>query len=208
MSHTYTLLALGDSYTIGESVSEQERFASQAIHLLSQKGHHFAPPTIIAKTGWTTDELQQAIKDQHLKGGYDYVTLLIGVNNQYREYPIDQYQREFAELLHTAIDYASGDASHVVVLSIPDWGVTPFATGDPKARSAASIAAAIDQYNAINRSIALAAHAQYIDVTPISRRAATDGALLANDNLHPSAKMYHEWAQLLVKSLLPKGLKK
>lgn len=197
----HTMLCLGDSYTIGEAVGETERFPNQTIALMTKQGHVFAPPHIIAKTGWTTDELKQAIVAEKLTGTYDYVTLLIGVNNQYRDYEVAIYRKEFNELLATAIGYAHGNTAHVFVLSIPDWGATPFGANDAKKRSPALIGAAIDLYNAISKEECLKQKVHYINITPISRKAPADGALLANDNLHPSGKMYGEWAALLAKEI-------
>jgi lysophospholipase L1-like esterase len=179
-------LALGDSYTIGESVAVDERFPMQLARELS-----IAEPRIIAKTGWTTDELNTAIDAAGLTETYDLVTLLIGVNNQYRGRDAEQYRGEFAALLRRAIGFAGGDAGKVVVVSIPDWGVTPFAAS----RDRAKIAAEIDRYNAINREEAQRAGARYVDITPVSR--GQDAALVAGDGLHPSAKQYGEWVRLI-----------
>lgn len=179
-------LALGDSYTIGESVPEAERFPNQ---LASELG--IPAPQIIAKTGWTTDELNAAIDAANPQGSFDLVTLLIGVNNQYRGRDAEQYRGEFAALLQRAIGFAGGDAKKVIVVSIPDWGVTPFAEG----RDRAKIAREIDQYNAINREEAAKAGAKYVDITPVSR--GNDPALVAGDGLHPSGKQYAEWVRLI-----------
>ena len=179
-------LALGDSYTIGESVAPEERFPHQLARELG-----IGEPQIIAKTGWTTDELNFAIDVAAPKGPFELVTLLIGVNNQYRGRSADQYRSEFKALLQRAIGFAGGDAKHVIVVSIPDWGVTPFAAD----RDRAKIAREIDQFNAINREEALRAGAKYVDITPISRR--NDPALVAGDGLHPSGKQYAEWAKLI-----------
>jgi len=185
-------LALGDSYTIGESVAAEERWPAQLAALLNAAGVEVSAPLIIAATGWTTDELAAGIDAADVRGPFDLVSLLIGVNNQYRGRDPEQYRAEFAGLLTRAIAFAGGEPSAVIVLSIPDWGVTPFANG----RERAQIAAAIDAFNAINREAAEAAGARYVDVTPISRRAATDPALIAADGLHPSGAMYAEWARL------------
>lgn len=176
-------LALGDSYTIGESVPESERFPVQ---LARQLG--LGDPQIIAKTGWTTDELNAAIDAADPRGPFDLVTLLIGVNNQYRGRDAEQYRDEFAALLQRAIGFAGGDARKVIVVSIPDWGVTPFAEG----RDRAKIAAEIDRYNAVNREEAQRAGAKYVDITPISR--GSDPALVAADGLHPSGSQYALWS--------------
>lgn len=183
-------LALGDSYTIGESVPAEERFPVQ---LARQLG--LGDPEIIAKTGWTTDELNAAIDDAKPRGPYDLVTLLIGVNNQYRGRDAEQYRGEFAALLQRAIGFAGGNPKKVIVVSIPDWGVTPFAEG----RDRAKIASEIDRYNAINREEAGKAGARYVDITPISR--GTDLSLVAGDGLHPSGKQYTEWTKLIAPSV-------
>jgi lysophospholipase L1-like esterase len=182
-------LALGDSYTIGESVPESERFPVQLARRLG-----IGAPQIIARTGWTTDELNAAIDAANPQGPYDLVTLLIGVNNQYRGRDAEQYRGEFAALLQRAVGFAGGDAQKVIVVSIPDWGVTPFAEG----RDRAKIASEIDRYNAVNREEAARAGAKYVDITPISR--GTDPGLVAGDGLHPSGKQYTEWVELILRS--------
>lgn len=179
-------LALGDSYTIGESVAADERFPAQLA-----KTVNLGEPVIIAKTGWTTDELNAAIDEADPKGPFELVTLLIGVNNQYRGRSADEYRTQFAGLLQRAIGFAGGNAQHVVVVSIPDWGVTPFAEG----RDRAKIAREIDQFNAINREEAQRAGAKWADITPISRR--DDRALVAGDGLHPSGPQYAAWVKVI-----------
>jgi lysophospholipase L1-like esterase len=184
-----TFLALGDSYTIGESVAAADRFPSQLARLLPAQD-----PVIVARTGWTTDELDKAIDAAQPRGPFDLVTLLIGVNNQYRGRSSEEYRTQFDALLKRAVAFAGGRASRVIVVSIPDWGVTPFAAG----RDAKAIAADIDRFNAINRREAEAAGAHYVDITPISRRAASDPSLIAPDGLHPSARMYKEWVDVIL----------
>lgn len=179
-------LALGDSYTIGESVPASERFPVQLAQKLG-----IPEPQIIAKTGWTTDELDAAIDAANPQGPFDLVTLLIGVNNQYRGRSADEYRTQFVGLLNRAISFAGGDAKKVIVVSIPDWGVTPFAEG----RDRAKIAREIDQFNAINREEAARAGAKWVDITPISR--GSDPALVAGDGLHPSGKQYGEWVKAI-----------
>ncbi len=196
-----TMLCLGDSYTIGESVSEDERFPNQCVMMLEKFDVHFAKTHIIAKTGWTTDELIHAIAEAKVTGTFDCVTLLIGVNNQYREYDKEVYRKEFDELLQTALKYAGGDHDHVFIVSIPDWGATPFGAKDGKGRSPQQIGKEIDEYNAINREEALKMMLHYTDINPESKNAANDASLIANDDLHPSGKMYGEWATLLVKEM-------
>jgi len=195
MNHRY--LALGDSYTIGESVEEAERFPNQLAMLLANEGLT-VDVKIIARTGWTTDELWQGIQADHVTPPYDMVSLLIGVNNQYRGRDIEEYREGFVFLLNKAIEYAGGDVNRVIVFSIPDWGVTPFAAG----RDAAQIASEIDAFNQVNLQESQKAGAHYVDVTPVSRKVKDEPTLVAGDGLHPSGKMYAEWA----KSALPIAL--
>ena len=195
MNSTYTLLCLGDSYTVGESVPPAENFPNQAIQLLRQRDYGFESPELVAKTGWTTDELQKAIDERQLKSHYDFVTLLIGVNDQYRGRPVEDYQTQFESLLKQAIHFAQGRASHVIVLSIPDWGVTPFAKAS--GRKQADISKEIDAYNAVNREISDRYHVNYINITPATRMAVNDASLIARDGLHPSCKEYAKWAEMV-----------
>lgn len=195
-----TFLCLGDSYTIGESIPITESFPYQTIKLLRKEGFNFQPPEIIAKTGWTTDELQNAINDHKFLPTYDFVTLLIGVNNQYRGRSVEEYKMEFESLLKQAVAFAGNNPDHVIVLSIPDWGVTPFAEArlpDGQGRDRKKIADEIDMYNAANKIISENYKVHYIDITPGTRKAATDKSLLAADGLHPSAKEYAEWTKEL-----------
>jgi lysophospholipase L1-like esterase len=187
----YTYLALGDSYTIGQSVLSSENFPNQTVQLLNQQDYNFKSPEILATTGWTTDELQNNINSHTFTPPYDFVSLLIGVNNQYRGRSVENYKPEFESLLKQAIQFAGGNANRVIVVSIPDWGVTPFANG----RDRAQIAKEIDDYNAANKYISVIYKVNYIDITPGSREAATDLSLVAGDGLHPSAKEYARWAQ-------------
>lgn len=193
--NTFSYLALGDSYTIGEAVKQAESFPYQLQNLLKDKNSSVANPKIIAVTGWTTDELQAGIKKENLSGTYDFVTLLIGVNNQYRGYPLSTFRKEFAELLQTAITFAGGDTHKVFVVSIPDWGATPF--GKNSGRDTQVIAAEIDRFNAASQEITLAAGVSYTNITPESRNASNDLSLVASDGLHPSGKMYSQWAGAL-----------
>lgn len=195
------MLSLGDSYTIGEAVDTEDRWPVRIVAMLRARGVRVAEPTIVAKTGWTTDELSRGIDAEHLAGRFDVVTLLIGVNNQYRGRSADEYREQFKALLDRAGRFAGGSASRVVVLSIPDWGVTPFASG----RDRASVATEIDRYNAVNREEATRSGAHYVDVTPVSRRAATEPKLVASDGLHPSGAMYVEWAHLVLPAVLDAG---
>ena len=190
-------LALGDSYTIGESVAENERWPNQLAGLL-QANDISTEVTIIARTGWTTNELWQGIQAREINPPYDLVSLLIGVNNQYRGLDIAEYREDFIFLLNKAIEYAGGDARRVIVLSIPDWGVTPFA----KSRDSKNIATEINLFNSVNREESQKAGVRYVDITPGSREAVTDNALIAADELHPSGKMYAEWAELAYPEVL------
>lgn len=195
-------LAIGDSYTIGESVPVSENFPNQTAGLLKKAGINITEPTIIAKTGWTTDELQEQLSRTRLAVPFDFVTLLIGVNNQYRGRSGDEYAKQFEELLQQAIGYAGGKTNHVIVLSIPDWSVTPFAEG----RDRNQIAKEIDLYNSINERISKQYKVHYINITPFTRESATDKTLVAKDGLHPSAKDYTRWAEK-VKEVMMKELK-
>ncbi|SKA39721.1 Lysophospholipase L1 [Chitinophaga eiseniae] len=186
----YSFLALGDSYTIGESVAETERFPVQAVQLLRAKSIMMTDPRIVAVTGWTTDELENGIREARITGTFDLVTLLIGVNNQYRGRSLDEYRQQFTGLLRRAIDFAGQRRGHVVVLSIPDWGVTPFAAD----RDRAAIAREIDAFNAVNKAVAAAEGVHWLDITHYTREAAQDTTLVAADGLHPSGKDYARWA--------------
>ncbi len=187
-------LALGDSYTIGESVAPEERWPAQLGALLRAEGIDLGDPTLVATTGWTTDELWAGIDRANPQGTFDLVSLLVGVNNQYRGRGRDEYREQFAALLQRAVGFAGGDPARVVVLSIPDWGVTPYAAR--LERDPAAVGADIDALNAINRAETGRPGAHYVDVTPFSREAAHDPSLLAADGLHPSGRMYAEWARL------------
>jgi len=192
------ILALGDSYTIGEGVAPEDRWSMQLAELLRAHGYQVYEPNILARTGWTTGELAAAIQEAELQPPYDLVSLLIGVNNQYRGYSPDEYRQQFGELLEQAIAFAGGEPRRVLVLSIPDWGVTPYAARHDRA----AIAAEIDGFNAINRQIAEERGVNYVDITQVSRQAGEDETLLASDGLHPSGKMYAEWARLVLPAAL------
>ena len=187
----FRYLALGDSYTIGESVPESDRWPNQLAKQLVADGIQ-TDVTILARTGWTVDELWKGIQVNPPAGTYDLVTLLIGVNDQYRGYPAIGYRDDFRFMLNIAIEYAGGDPNRVIVLSIPDWGMTPFAAG----RNTQIIAQEIDQFNSINREEAETAGVHYVDITPISRTVIATSTLVAPDGLHPSETMYSEWVDL------------
>ncbi|MFQ5794249.1 MAG: SGNH/GDSL hydrolase family protein [Candidatus Bipolaricaulia bacterium] len=195
---TVQYLALGDSYTIGERVDVNQRWPVQLAQALREHGYVVEGPIIIAQTGWTTDELMAGIQRQNVDGTFDLVSLLIGVNNQYRGRDIDGYRVDFRTFLEQAIGFAKGDTGRVIVLSIPDWGVTPYAEG----RDREQIAAEIDHFNAVNREETERAGARYVDVTSVSREAARDGELIASDGLHPSGKMYAAWVRLVLPEAL------
>lgn len=184
-------LALGDSYTIGESVDEMGRWPSQ---LASRLG--LDTPEILARTGWTTDELAAAIDAHSFRPPYALVTLQIGVNNQYRGRDPANYRAEFTQLLRRAIEFADGEPQHVVVVSIPDWSVTPFARAS--GRDLCAIAHAIDAYNAVNADVARTLHVHYADVTAISRDRGDAPDMLVSDGLHPSAAMYTRWLDAIL----------
>jgi lysophospholipase L1-like esterase len=192
------ILSLGDSYTIGESVDSTERWPVQLADSLRQRGIAAAEPVIVARTGWTTDELAAGIRQANLQGSFDLVTLLIGVNNQYRGRQVSEYHEQFHSLLRQAIELAGDRPQRVLVVSIPDWGVMPFAQGLDREK----IGAEIDMFNNVNRQETLAAGARYIDITPVSRRVAREPELAATDGLHPSGKMYASWIELILPQAL------
>jgi lysophospholipase L1-like esterase len=184
-------LALGDSYTIGESVDASLRYPVQLAAMLRDAGIDLGEPQIIARTGWTTDELSRAMDAAQAKVPYRLVTLLIGVNNQFRGRSADEFRGQFDALLERAIELAGGNSAHVIVLSIPDWGVMPFAEG----RDRAQIGREIDQFNAVCAEQCKVRSVALIDITPISRQATKDASLIAVDGLHPSGKQYEQWAR-------------
>lgn len=199
-NNQYAYLALGDSYTIGEAVPVYENFPYQTVQLLRKAGHHFHAAEIVAKTGWTTDELQNGINATRFQSSYNFVSLLIGVNNQYRGRSVEEYQIQFENLLQQAIRFANKKAASVFVLSIPDWGVTPFA----RDRDIKKISSEIDAFNAANKKLTDTYQCNYINITPLTREAASDTTLLAADQLHPSGKDYKRWAQLLSTAIINK----
>lgn len=189
----FSYLALGDSYTIGESIPLVESFPYQTVNLLRKDGFHVHAPEIIAKTGWTTDELASAMESFQLLPSYHFVSLLIGVNNQYRGKSIENYQKEFEELVLQAIKLGGNNPKNVVVLSIPDWGITPFA----KDRDFLKIASEIDAFNKVNKEISTKHSTHYINITNWTREAALNSAYLAVDGLHPSSLEYQRWATVI-----------
>jgi lysophospholipase L1-like esterase len=198
MNQLLTFLALGDSYTIGEGCPIYESFPYQAVQILRTEGKTFAAPEIVAKTGWTTSELTHQMNRTVLQHSYDIVTLLIGVNNQYRGLPPSNYALEFEDLLKKAIQLASNQPAHVVVLSIPNWGLTPYATG----KDVSAISKEIEVFNSINRKISLLHHVTYTDITTGSTETVNNPEYLASDGIHPSGKAYKSWAKLLTHNVL------
>ncbi len=192
-------LALGDSYTIGTGVNEVQRWPVQLADFLRESGFDVEEPLIIARNGWTTGDLLDGIADIEITGPFDFVSLLIGVNNQYRGYPESEYRVEFRKLLKIAGEYAGGRWDRVVVLSIPDWGAAPFAEGLDRSE----IGAEIDAFNAINREETELAGAHYLDVTPLSRRVLAEPELAAEDGLHLSGEMYQMWARMVLDLVAP-----
>lgn len=202
-------LALGDSYTIGEGVPGNKNFPHQTVSLLRKEKIFIDAPVIIAQTGWTTDELQEMLSRTRLQVPFDFVTLLIGVNNQYRGRTADEYAQQFTQLLQQAIAYAGEKPAHVIVFSIPDWSVTPFAEArlpDGQGRDGVKIAKEIDEFNTVNEKTAKQYKVHYINITSFTREAAADKTFIAKDGLHPSAKEYARWAEKL-KEVMMKEIK-
>ena len=195
---TISYLALGDSYTIGESVPIYENFPYQTVQLLRAKGLKVQAPEIVAKTGWTTDELTAGIEKTKLLKEYDLVSLLIGVNNQYRGRNLEEFGKQLEFLLDKAISFAGGKKDHVFVISIPDWGATPFAAG----RDRKKIEEEINAFNALKKKLTLEKGITFIEITEGSRAAINDESLVAKDKLHPSGKEYAKWAEKLSSAIL------
>ncbi len=190
---TFTYLALGDSYTIGESVKEAERFPNQLTDSLKADGIKIGTVKVVARTGWTTDELESGITASGLTATdtFDMVSLLIGVNNQYRGRSVEDYKPSFTTLLQRAIKFAGGKKERVIVVSIPDYAYTPFGGGRQ------SISTGIDQYNAANEAITRSMGIAYAQITPVSREGLNDPSLVAGDGLHPSGKQYGRWVGVM-----------
>jgi lysophospholipase L1-like esterase len=184
-------LALGDSYTIGEAVPENERWPIQLVSKLRTADTAVEDPHMIATTGWTTGELLAAIEKENPASAYHLVSLLIGVNNQYRGYDLDLFREEFTSLVQKAIFYARKRPEGVLVLSIPDYGITPFAAE----KNPSHISKEIEEYNTLSESICKRLGVSWYNITDISKKAASDSSLLAKDGLHPSGSMYAEWVE-------------
>ncbi len=193
-----TWLALGDSYTIGQGVTEAERFPAQTANILKQSGINIGTPNYIATTGWTTTNLANAIAQQN-PTNHTVVSLLIGVNDQYQTHDTTGYRQRFTALLNKAIELTGGKKENVFVLSIPDYSVTPFAAGGDTAQ----IRKEIDWFNAINKNVTAAYNCAYLDITPSTREGLTNRSLIAADGLHPSGAEYKRWADRLAVQMLP-----
>jgi len=187
-------LALGDSYTIGEGIAAPDAWPRQLARTLREDGIALSDPRVIATTGWTCDELSAAIDAAAPANDQDFVSLLIGVNDQYRGVALDVFRPCFARLLERAIGFARGRAGRVLVLSIPDWGVTPFAGAS--GRAATQIAAELDAFNGAARAACATRDVAFVDITTLSRERGAQPAMLAADGLHPSAAMHALWAQM------------
>lgn len=188
------MLALGDSYTTGTGAAPADRWPVQLGVLLTSRGFNLGPPEIVAANGWTTIDLRKAITATTLTPPYDLLTLLIGVNDQFDRLGAERYREGFSRLLQIAIELTCGHAEHVIVLSIPDYSETPFA----QSMDTQTIRSELETFNMINHELSIEAAAQYLDITSISRQVAEDPSLLAEDGLHPSGKMYAQWAQLVL----------
>lgn len=193
----YRYLALGDSYTIGESVEDFERWPNQLADSLKNLDLDLAVVDNIAVTGWTTGKLLDGIEAADLDPSYDFVSLLIGVNNFYQGRSIEEYETEFDTLLDQALGFVGGDISRMIVLSIPDYAYTPFGQSRP---DPAAISAGIDAFNAVNKALTEARGIQYFDITPISRLGLSQPELVAADGLHPSSKQYAAWVSQIVET--------
>jgi len=194
----YSYLALGDSYTIGEQVPFADNFPNQTVQILRRSGFAFYTAEIIAKTGWTTDELSNAIENTTTLNNYDIVSLLIGVNNQYRGRSAIEFKIEFEHLLQKAIQFSGNKPHRVFVLSIPDWVVTPFAEG----RDRKQVSEEIDQYNNVCKNSAAGFKAHFINITTSQRADGNKQEFLAADGLHPSGKEYKKWATDLADEII------
>jgi len=197
---SYSYLALGDSYTIGEQVPIYESFPCRLVQMLRAKGISFHAPDILAKTAWATHELTEAIGNYSFLPKYDLVTLLIGVNNQYRAIPVADFEAEFLALLQKSIHFAGDFADNVFVLSIPDWGISPFAAD----RDRLKIALEIDEYNKVCQRFAALYNVDFIDVTTSQRIHGSDPSYFLEDGLHPSGLEYNKWALMLAERIVEK----
>ena len=194
MGSKESYLALGDSYTMGESISKKHTWPKQLVDSLKKRNIFLSEPRIIAKTGWTTDELKKAINDSSLDYPYDWVSLLIGVNNQYRGRDLDEFKLQFESLLLEAIAFSGNRKERVFVISIPDWGSMPFA----KDRDPNKIAIEIDNFNQIIYEVCAFENIKFIDITPITRNIYSNPNWIAKDSLHPSKEQYSKWVEKMI----------
>ena len=185
----FSFIALGDSYTIGEGVNVEDRWPNQFVNLANENGFDFDQPVIIAETGWKTYDLLDSINQTNFSSKYDYISLLIGVNNQFNSRPIHEFEEDLNKLMDEMNRIKKDDGS-IIIISIPDWGYTPFA----ESVEMSDISEKIDLFNSILIKFAATNDLKYVDVTEISRRAINEPNLITDDNLHPSKKMYLEWA--------------
>ena len=194
-NESYSFLALGDSYTVGEGVSYEESWPSQFVDYALDRGIYFKNPELIAQTGWKTYDLLNAIKSSNLSVKYDFISLLIGVNNQFNSRPLSEFEDDLNEIL-TEINYLKKGNSKVIVISIPDWGYSPYGSSYDRER----ISDEIDQFNNILKKISEQNNLNFVDVTQISRLAIKEPNLIAEDKLHPSGLMYFEWVEKIYES--------
>ena len=185
----YSFIALGDSYTVGEGVNEDDRWPNQFVDLANENGFDFDQPVIIAETGWKTYDLLDSINQTNFSSKYDYISLLIGVNNQFNSRPIHEFEEDLNKLMDEMNRIKKDDGS-IIIISIPDWGYTPFA----ESVEMSDISEKIDLFNSSLIKFAATNDLKYVDVTEISRRAINEPNLITDDNLHPSETMYLEWA--------------
>lgn len=189
MNH-YSLLSLGDSYTIGESIQLHNNMPYQVVQALRKKSFYFYAPEIIAQTGWTTKELDEAVRGYQFLNRYDFITLMIGVNNQFRGQEVTEYKDQLEILLKKVIELSHGKKDHVIMISIPDYSFTPFAGS----MDTEKISREIDVYNSVNKALSIQYKVQYVDITSDSRAGKNEPDLIAGDGLHPSVKGYEQWA--------------
>ena len=192
-----TFLALGDSYTIGESVSIESRWPNLLARELVSYDIDLKEVNIVAKTGWTTDELMSHLKKTNISSNYDLVGLCIGVNNQYRGRSTEEFRAQFSEVLDMAISYANNNVDNVFVLSIPDWSVVPFAEG----RDLEKIKEEIRAFNKIKKEVTQEKNCTFIDITKISRKAKYKKKYVAKDGLHFSGSMHELWVAEIIKKM-------
>ncbi len=196
--HIHSILCLGDSYTIGEGVPLHQSFPYQVVQILRKRGHSFHAPEIVALTGWTTTELAEYLIHHSFEQQYDFVTLLIGVNNQYRDMEVEDFAEDFEYLLKKAISLCTEHEKQVMVISIPDWGITPFA----KSKNGKKIAEEINTFNTTASLLAAKYNVAWLDITDDYRKTGGELEMLAADGLHPSEKVYAEWATEILETIV------